>query len=310
MTLQGVVWRRRGPSPISAGQREDNGLVTAIAINPNAPSVIYQGTAGGGTWRSIDGGATWIPQFDRQAALGIGEPAGLAIDPNNTDTLYIGTSQRVTPQLQAGLFKSTDGGNSCIRLGSGYPAGNVGNSSQFVNQWVNVIIVDPADSQRCTSPRPVESSGPPTAGSTGRKGPESPATCGRWCSTVPRRLPTGCCTPVRAASECSPPPTAVRTGIRSSARQPLPSPRRSEVAASARSSSTPRRRPHRPIRPACRCCMRRWPVPEVHLTRSASSSAPTAARPGRNRAPPVCRAEPKAATASTSPLTRSRPATA
>lgn len=147
MTLQGVVWRRRGPSPISAGQRQDNGLVTAIAINPNAADVIYQGTAGGGIWRSVDGGTIWTPQFDRQAALGIGEPGALAIDPNDTDTLYIGTSQRVTPQLQAGLFKSTDGGNSCIRLGSGYPADNVGNSSQFVNQWINVIIVDPADSQ-------------------------------------------------------------------------------------------------------------------------------------------------------------------
>ncbi len=53
----------------------------------------------------------------------------------------------MTPQTQAGLFKSTDGGNSCVRLGSGYPAGNVGNASQFGNQWINVIIVDPANSQ-------------------------------------------------------------------------------------------------------------------------------------------------------------------
>lgn len=147
MTLRGVVWQRRGPSPISSGGREDNGLVSAIAISPNDSDVIYQGTAGGGVWRSIDGGATWTPQFDRQAALGIGEPGALAIDPNDTDTLYIGTSQRVTPQPQAGLFKSTDGGNSCVRLGSGYPAGNVGNAAQFVNQWINVIVVDPGDSQ-------------------------------------------------------------------------------------------------------------------------------------------------------------------
>jgi photosystem II stability/assembly factor-like uncharacterized protein len=147
MTLRGVAWRRSGPSPISAGARQDNGLVSAIAISPNDPNVIYQGTAGGGVWRSIDGGTTWTPQFDRQASLGIGEPGAVAIDPNDTDTLYIGTSQRVAQQVQAGLFKSTDGGNSCIRLGSGYPVGNVGNADQFVRQWINVIIVDPGDSQ-------------------------------------------------------------------------------------------------------------------------------------------------------------------
>ena len=147
MSLNGTVWAARGPSPMGEGSRQDNGLVSAIAVNPNDPSVIYQGTAGGGVWRSIDGGQHWIPQFDRQAALGIGEPGALAIDPNDTDTIYIGTSQRVTPQPQAGLFKSTDGGNSCVRLGSGYPAGNTGNAIMFTSQWINVIIVDPADSQ-------------------------------------------------------------------------------------------------------------------------------------------------------------------
>ena len=121
MSLNGTVWAPRGPSPMGEGPRQDNGLVSAIAVSPNDPSVIYQGTAGGGAWRSIDGGQHWIPQFDRQAALGIGEPAALAIDPNDTDTIYIGTSQRVTPQPQASLFKSTDGGSSCVRLGSGYP---------------------------------------------------------------------------------------------------------------------------------------------------------------------------------------------
>ena len=147
MSLNGTVWAARGPSPMGEGSRQDNGLVSAIAINPNDPNVIYQGTAGGGVWRSIDGGQHWVPQFDRQAALGVGEPAALAIDPNDTDTIYVGTSSRVAQQAQAGLFKSADGGNSCVRLGSGYPDGNVGNAIGFASQSINVIIVDPADSQ-------------------------------------------------------------------------------------------------------------------------------------------------------------------
>jgi hypothetical protein len=146
MTLKGTVWNPIGPSPILEGALSANGLTTAIAVNPNNSNVIYEGTAGGGVWRSIDGGTTWLALFDRQPSLGIGGPGAVAIDPNNSNTVYVGTSGRVNQQPQGGLFKSTDGGASWIQLGSGYPPGNSGNASQFVNQWINVIIVDPANS--------------------------------------------------------------------------------------------------------------------------------------------------------------------
>ena len=153
MSLNGTVWVPIGPSPMNEGSGEDNGLVTAIAVNPNNNNVIYLGTAGGGVWRSGDGGDTWTPIFDQQPVLGIGEPAGIAIDPSNTDTIYVGTSARdeaiepgTVDQPTAGLFKSTDGGVSWIQLGSGYPASNTGNAGIFIGQTINVIIVDPADS--------------------------------------------------------------------------------------------------------------------------------------------------------------------
>ena len=52
MTLKGVVWSPRGPSPMNENTQQDNGLVSAIAVSPNNPDVIYIGTAGGGVWRS------------------------------------------------------------------------------------------------------------------------------------------------------------------------------------------------------------------------------------------------------------------
>jgi hypothetical protein len=153
MSLKGTVWAPIGPSPMAEGGGQDNGLVTAIAVNPNDHNVLYLGTAQGGVWRSGDAGKTWTPLFDHQLALGIGDPAALAIDPNDTSTVFVGTSGRVGSaepdtilQPAAGLFKSMDGGASWIAVGSGFPAGNTGNASQFVNQWINVIIVDPADS--------------------------------------------------------------------------------------------------------------------------------------------------------------------
>lgn len=146
MSLNGTAWTSVGPSPISQGASAVNGLVSAIAVHPANSSVVYIGTAGGGAWRTDDGGASWIPLFDRQLSLAVGEPGALAIDPTNPAVVYLGTSGRVAAQPQAGLFKSTDAGGSWIRLGSGYPANNTGNALQFVNQWINVIIVDPANS--------------------------------------------------------------------------------------------------------------------------------------------------------------------
>ena len=152
MSLAGTVWVPIGPSPMKEST-EDNGLVTTIAVNPNNTSVIYLGTARGGVWRSGDGGDTWTPVFDKQPVLGIGEPGGIAIDPNDTDTIYAGTSARdqsaepgTVHQPTAGLFKSTDGGASWIQLGTGYPASNTGNAGILIGQNINVIIVDPADS--------------------------------------------------------------------------------------------------------------------------------------------------------------------
>jgi photosystem II stability/assembly factor-like uncharacterized protein len=145
LTLKGTVWVPIGPSPISQGNALVSGLVTAIAISPSNSNVIYFGTAGGGMWRSIDGGSTWTPLFDRQLSLGVGEPGALAIDPNNANVVYLGTSDRVYPGPRAGLFQSQDGGSSWIRLGSGYPSGNTGNTTQFVNRRINVVVIDPAN---------------------------------------------------------------------------------------------------------------------------------------------------------------------
>ena len=154
MSLNGTVWAPIGPSPIDQGAITANGQVTAIAVNPNNSNIIFIGTAWGGVWRTRDGGTTWTPIFDRAPALGIGEPGAIAIDPANTDVLYVGTSNRDGSQFSgdatqppAGLFKSIDGGASWVRLGSRYPSSAPTNANIFFNQVINVVIVDPANSQ-------------------------------------------------------------------------------------------------------------------------------------------------------------------
>jgi len=146
-SLTGTVWAPIGPSPVNEGNTQDNGRVSSIAINPNNPNLIYQGSSGGGLWRTIDGGANWAPLYDQQSSLGTGEPNAVAIDPSNTNTIYVGTSNRFVLNISKGILKSTDGGGSWIVLGSGFPASNTGNaSSLFAGQNVNAIRVDPSNS--------------------------------------------------------------------------------------------------------------------------------------------------------------------
>ena len=83
--------------------------------------------------------------FDRQFSLAVGEPMGIAIDPTDTDVVYVGTSGRgrVSAQQQAGLFRSADGGATWVQLGSGYPLDNTGNALDLANYLINAVIVDP-----------------------------------------------------------------------------------------------------------------------------------------------------------------------
>jgi photosystem II stability/assembly factor-like uncharacterized protein len=160
MSIVGTAWHPRGPSPIIAGNQRNNGRTNAIAVHPGNDQIAYAGAAGGGVWKTDDGGAHWRPLFDRQPSLGngqislaIGEPAAVAIDPTDPDVIYAGTGPRKivsNSATAAGLFKSTDGGASWVLLGSGYPADNTGNAATIFGTTgatlINSIIVDPANS--------------------------------------------------------------------------------------------------------------------------------------------------------------------
>ncbi len=88
-------WTEIGPSPIPNGQtttRTDpvSGRTTAIAIKPSDPNVVYVGTAQGGVYRTLDGGATWTSLFDNAQSLAVGS---IAIAPSDNSIVYVGTGE-------------------------------------------------------------------------------------------------------------------------------------------------------------------------------------------------------------------------
>ena len=120
------VWHSKGPFV---------GRVTAIVADPNNPNKVYVGTPAGGVWKSLDGGAHFVPIFENVGALSIGS---LALDPHNSDIIYVGTGECDGGWSGLtegdGIWKSSDGGRTWKHLGL-EKSYNLG-----------AILIDPEDS--------------------------------------------------------------------------------------------------------------------------------------------------------------------
>jgi photosystem II stability/assembly factor-like uncharacterized protein len=81
-----------------------HGGVSAVAINPANPTVLYAGGADIGVVKSLDDGATWTAADNGLTNRAI---RVLALDPQKPETLYAGTN--------GGLFKTVDGGQTWVR---------------------------------------------------------------------------------------------------------------------------------------------------------------------------------------------------
>ncbi len=102
--------RALGPSTMS-------GRITAIqGITADGQVNLYVGTAGGGIWKSQNGGVSFNPIFDKYCQS-IG---ALAIEPGNAKIVYAGTGEsntRNSVSIGEGLYKTTDGGNNWQKIG-------------------------------------------------------------------------------------------------------------------------------------------------------------------------------------------------
>jgi hypothetical protein len=109
-------WRAIGPTTINNGSAA--GRVSALAIHPTNPGVIYAGGAQGGVWRSVNGGFSWTPLGDAQCSLAVGS---IAIDPINPSIVYVGTGEQnnsADSYYGCGVLRSTNGGDTWTQFGA------------------------------------------------------------------------------------------------------------------------------------------------------------------------------------------------
>jgi hypothetical protein len=123
----------------------DSGRARQILVDPSNPAILYLSTAGGGVWKSYDGGGGWEPITDALGTLAIG---ALAMDPRNPQILYLGFGDPFDVQ-QPGLVRSDDGGvhwSQQTELSTGDYTVN-GVSVPITATSVRDIQVDPDDSR-------------------------------------------------------------------------------------------------------------------------------------------------------------------
>jgi photosystem II stability/assembly factor-like uncharacterized protein len=126
-TVSGLPARNVGSATMS-------GRVAAVdGIEQDGRLTVFVGAASGGVWKSVNGGTTYRPVFDRESTQSIG---AVAIDPSNPKTVWVGTGEawvRNSTSVGDGVYKSTDGGENWTNVG-------LKDSERIAK-----ILVDPAD---------------------------------------------------------------------------------------------------------------------------------------------------------------------
>ena len=101
-------WQPMGPfSHTNTGSwSSGQGRVNVLVVDPNNPNTYYVGAPAGGIWKSTDAGQTWTPLSDQLGQIGV---SGIAVDYNNSNTIYIATGDDDAGDTYSiGVWKSTD----------------------------------------------------------------------------------------------------------------------------------------------------------------------------------------------------------
>ncbi len=120
---------------------ETTQTIGRVLTHPTDPNVVYVAASGHpwgytgdrGLFKTADGGKTWVKLGGGLPNDGKTGAIDLVMDPRNPDTLYVAFWQRLRRPWRfdsggpnGGIFKTTDGGATWVKLTKGLPAGDIG----------------------------------------------------------------------------------------------------------------------------------------------------------------------------------------
>ena len=117
------------------------GRIRPIWVNPDKTNSILIGSNSGGLWKTTNGGDNWTCLTNNLMTGGVFD---IAVNPNDTNIIYIATGTRLTPNgdlgmsnnYSLGIFKSIDGGSSWTKL----------SITTSTGEHFRGITINPADS--------------------------------------------------------------------------------------------------------------------------------------------------------------------
>ena len=142
-------WTPIGPFPIPNGQTTGistpvSGRTVAVAVHPANPDIAYVGTAQGGLYRTLNGGASWVPLMDDAQSLAIGT---LTLAPSNPEVLFVGTGEQTfsaSSFFGVGVYR-IENASSASPINVGPIRQDTSNNDVFTGRAVGEILVHPSD---------------------------------------------------------------------------------------------------------------------------------------------------------------------
>ena len=120
--IPGSSWTSLGPNSSSGGYA-GIGRINRLTFHPSNSSIIFACTAGGGLWKTTNGGTSWVPLTDNLASIGT---SGLVINPTDPNIMYLATGDGDGADTYSyGVLKSTDGGLTWNATGLTFTTGTV-----------------------------------------------------------------------------------------------------------------------------------------------------------------------------------------
>lgn len=132
-------WKELGPIGKPSGSTTGAGRVNFVRFHPSDTDIMFIGAPDGGLWKTTNANSslpTWQTNSDFLTIIGVSD---IAIDPNNTNTMYLATGDVESDRNSLGILKSVDGGISWNPTSISWPLNY---------SWkISKLLMNPSNSQ-------------------------------------------------------------------------------------------------------------------------------------------------------------------